>query len=955
MSLSVALTAGMGLSSSVLHAQDTNSSAPQPAEVADLKGIEVTGSRIKSADMATQVPVMTITSEDIANTGLTSVGDILQQLSSSGSALNTKFSSAGNFGFSPDGSGVGSGSATLDLRHLGANRVLVLVDGIRWVNETSASGVSAAVDLNTIPASIIERIDILQDGASALYGSDAIAGVLNIITKRSQKGAAFNYYYGTYNDLNAGTTTQANISFGNKGDRYDFFVDFSHITQDVISSSEWARSRDECIPGTGLSSCSAGIPAGLFRFVDPNTGKSQKLVLNNNISGPVAKYPNDFHTFTNADRYNYGPDNVLLTPNVRSSMFVNTHYKLSPSVTWYFRGLYNNRKSKNVAAPLNLRFGPGGAAGLGTTTSLDVTNPYNPFGFTLDASTNLDLVNRRFLDNGKRIFTQDVDTAYFGTGLEGSFGVAERDFYWDVNVAAGVNKATQVVTGVHNIAHLKRAVGPVGDCLSTTGCVPFNYFGPPGAVTQEMWDYINVTEHDRSDNKIRLGTANLSGSIFDLPAGPVAFALGMEHRKYSGSYEPDALIVAGEGDNVPSLPTAGSYSINEYYVELNAPILADIPAFKALDLSLASRYSDYSTFGSTTNSKVGLRWQVYEDLTLRSTWAEGFRAPSIGELFGSLARFDATVQDPCSIEQPKTAQIAANCVALGAPANYEQLSRQLAVRTGGNKNLQPETSTSLTVGAVYSPGWAQNAAWSGKMDATFGYYRIKLDGAIQSSDVQTKLNRCVISGDASSSSCDGIVRNHTGNFSMFDNALQNLGHISTNGFDFGLNWRSPQTRIGTFTANWNSTYVSDYEAINSAGRREPRVVGFELTNSAIPRLTSIFQLGWSDKALNVSTSVRYISSLKENCAGAAGFPICNSTQITPSRPNGTHVLDAVAYQDLRASWKIPVNLDVTLTAGINNLWDKQPPICVSCSLNGYDASTYDLPSRFTYLQASVKF
>ena len=173
-------------------AQDNTGSTANPQQATKLETIEVTGSRIKGADMATQVPVVTISSADIEKTGLTSVGDILQQLSSSGSALNTKFNSAGNFGFPPDGSGVGSGSATLDLRNLGAKRVLVLVDGIRWVNESSASGVSAAVDLNTIPASIIDRIEILQDGASSLYGSDAIAGVVNIITKHSQEGASAN-------------------------------------------------------------------------------------------------------------------------------------------------------------------------------------------------------------------------------------------------------------------------------------------------------------------------------------------------------------------------------------------------------------------------------------------------------------------------------------------------------------------------------------------------------------------------------------------------------------------------------------------------------------------------------------------------------------------------------------------------------------------------------------------
>jgi iron complex outermembrane receptor protein len=959
MSLSIALMASATLDSSVLYAQDTSSEAPAQAQAkktVDLEAVQVTGSRIKGADMATQVPVVTITSDDIQKTGLTSIGDILQQLSSSGSALNTKFDSAGNFGFPPNGGGVGSGSATLDLRNLGANRVLILVDGVRWVNESSASGVSAAVDLNTIPSSIIERIDILQDGASALYGSDAIAGVVNIITKRSQKGAAANFYTGTYNNLgSSGNTTHADISFGNKSDRFEYFVDFSYIKQEEISSDEWSRSRGDCIPGTGLANCSGTVPGGRYQFTDPNTGIAQDLTLNKGFTGTTPSYPDDFHKFQTADRYNYGPENKLLTPSERSAIFVSTRYNLTPTTTWYARGIYNNRRSNNVAAPEPIGFGPGGNQGIGSTIVVDATNPYNPFGFTLDPNTNLTSVSRRPIEGGPRTFTQNVDTTYFGTGLEGSFGLGDHDFYWDTNFAAGNNRATQRVVGSYNILHVKNALGPVANCDPLEGCVPLNIFGGPGSITPEMLKYIQYIEHDNSQNKIGLWSANLSGDLFQLPYGPLAFASGVEHRKYVGSYEPDAIVVAGESNGVPSLPTSGQYSINEYYLELNAPLLEDVPFFKALELSAATRYSDYSTFGGTTNSKVGLRWQVYDDLTLRSTWAEGFRAPSIGELFGSLAEFDATIQDPCSNSRPATAQITANCRALGAPASYVQNGPQIGVRTGGNKNLKPEASTSLTVGAVYSPSWAQSMGWASKLDISLGYYRIKLDDAIQAPDSQTKLDRCVASGDPNDIWCAGIVRSRTGGFAQFDNALENLGGIKTDGYDFGIDWASPQTSIGRFTLNLNNTYVEKYQATSATGELEPRTIGFELTDSSIPRLTSVLHMGWSRNAWSIDTTFRYLSSSTENCAGAAGFPICDNDDITPNRPDGTHRLGAVTYQDLRASWKLPISLDLTLTAGINNLWDKQPPICVSCSLNGYDGSTYDLPSRFTYVQASVRF
>lgn len=939
-----------GAAAPAAFAQDTAGGDP----VKTLTSVEVTGSRIKGADMASQVPVLAISGEDLAKTGLVSIGDILQQLSSSGSALNTKFSNAGNFGFPPDGSGVGTGSATLDLRHLGSGRVLVLVDGVRWVNESSASGVSGSVDLNTIPASIIERIEILQDGASALYGSDAIAGVLNIITKRKQEGVSIGSYWGTYNDLNGGTTTKNNISFGGSSDRLDLFADISYVTQKLISSSEWDRAAAECIPGTGLANCSASSPYGRYRFFDPVAGVTRDLTVNRDVAPGLPNYPTDYHTFTNADRYNYGPENKLLTPSERGALFLSARYAVNDSVTWYVRGLYNNRRSNSEAAAQSIGFGPSGTT-MSTTIWVPADHPFNPFGFDLDPATNLTSVSRRVVEAGNRVFRQDVDTYTLNTGFEGVFGFRERDYYWDVNLGVGNNRATQVVTGTHNVQNIKDALGPAANCVAIEGCVPLNIFGGPGSITQEMLDYILHVERSSSQNKLRALSANLSGSLFTLPAGDVSFAFGAESRNYFGSYDPDALVVAGKSNNVPSLPTRGEYDIWETYLEVNAPLLAGITGVKALDLTVATRYSDYSTFGGTTNSKLGLRWQINDDLTLRSTWAQGFRAPSIGELYGSLSRFDATIQDPCSADHPNFASVAANCAAVGVPAGYIQSGRQVGVQTGGNDQLKPEESTSLTIGAVYSPSWAQGVSWADRFDIELGYYRVELEGAIQALDAQTRLNRCIASGDVNSEPCTNIVRSRTGEFQQFDNLLLNLGSVNTSGYDFSVNWRGPETGLGRFNASLLATYVAEFEAIDATGRVEPRTVGVELNNTGIPRLTATLRGGWELNNWSIDSSLRYTSRLKESCAGAAGFPICDSAARAPNRTSGTHELDATVYQDVRATWKIPGKYDWTVSAGINNLWNKEPPICVSCSLNGYDASTYDLPSRFMYMQAGVRF
>jgi iron complex outermembrane receptor protein len=224
--------------------------APADAEQAKtLDTVTVTGTRIKKAELESQVPVQVVTREDIDRSGFTSVADIVQNITASGSALNTKFNSSGNFGFPPDGGGVGAGAATVDLRHLGAKRVLVLVDGVRWVNESSASGVGSSVDLNTIPLSIIERIEVLEDGASSIYGSDAIAGVVNIITRRKIDGFSVNLHYGEY-DKGDGDTYGADLGWGGSSDRADWFFGASYYKQEGISAADRDISQFP-VPGTG--------------------------------------------------------------------------------------------------------------------------------------------------------------------------------------------------------------------------------------------------------------------------------------------------------------------------------------------------------------------------------------------------------------------------------------------------------------------------------------------------------------------------------------------------------------------------------------------------------------------------------------------------------------------------------------------------------------------------------
>jgi len=943
----------------------------------ELDRVQVTGSRIRRSSVEGQSPVLTISREDIDNTGLTSVADVLQEMTTGGSALNTKLNSSGNFGFPPDGSGVGAGSATVDLRHLGSKRVLVLVDGLRWINETSASGVSTFVDLNTIPIAMIDRIEVLEDGASSIYGNDAIGGVVNIITRKDFEGAQLNTSYGQY-DEGDGETWSAELSIGGQAERLRYFFGVSAMDQSAVDSRDREISAVP-VPNTGNTRGSSGTPLGRFIFTDPDSGEAYDMTLRQPVSGTPGWDPSDpfgpdsdFVPYTPDQAYNYAEYNLLLTPQKRNSFFTNFSYRLSDSIELWGRALYNERESRNRAAPEPIFIGNGaGTGGIGDTITIDETNPYNPFGYDLDAGSNFILLGRRPIENGPRIFDQDVTTRYLAGGLRGDFMAGQRMFFWDVNVIDARSKAEQVTQGSFNIARIADALGPVDRCQNeVAGCVPLNLFGGVGSITDDMLDFITFTGLDVSEQELSSVSANISGDLVNLPAGTLGFAAGAEYRELSGFYQPDSVIVAGESNGVPSSPTSGEYDVTELYGEVIVPVLADRPGFRQLDLSAALRHSDFSTFGTETTAKLGLRWQVSDDFLLRGTWAEGFRAPGIGELFGSVSRFDAVLADLCSdFNNTGVSQaIIDNCIAMGVPADgsYQQANPQISISTGGNQQLQPETSESYTAGFVYSPGWVDNLSWANSMDLSVTWYEHRLDDAIQAIDAQTQLNACIRT--LNPALCEGIGRSSSGAINAFNNQLTNIGGIETRGLDVNFNYASPETGIGRFTANWNNTFVDQYDELlldpNNPGNLTARSLeGREENDGAIPEWQSNLHLNWYLGDWSANWTVRLIDSVTEPCSdfldgtpnSLTNLGLCSDPDFDDNT-NSLNKLGTTVYHNVQLGWSR--NLDgyeLSLSAGVRNLFDREPPTCYSCSLNGFDVTTHELPGRFWYLRAGLRF
>lgn len=937
------------LASGSFMAAASPTAAMQAADAAsENETIVITGSRIRRDPLDQAAPVAVLDQAALEQTGLSSTADILQRLPSSGGGLNTRFNNSGNFGNPPDGGGVGAGSAEVDLRYLGSRRTLVLVDGLRFVNGSSASGIPAATDLNAIPQGMIERIEVLQDGASPIYGSDAIAGVVNIITRDGQDGFRASAQYGQYLSEGDGETIDVNVSWGVKGDRTSLVVGASYVDQNRVNSSD----RDiSLFPNPGSTDCTGGgcssaTPLGRF-IVDPlGTG-----TLNLTLKGPVGGRPrfdpldptgpgSDFKDFTTLDRFNFAPFNLILTPSERLGAFVSFRQELSHNVNLRLRAVYNNRKSANQAAPIPLFVGPdAGNGNLLDRITIDATNPFNPFGVTLSPGgpgnppANYAFIARRFVEIGTRRYFQTVDTMYATATLDGRFDLGGRTWYWDVNAIAGHNDAKQTFLGNVNAANLQRALGPIANC--TGDCVPFNIFGGVGSITQAMIDYVGFTERARSSQRLLDATANLSGELFDLPGGAVGIAVGFEHRDQKGDFNPDPVVAAGLGSDIPAQPSAGQFNVDEVYAEIRAPILSERPFFELLEASFAARHSNYSTFGGSTTLKGGLQWKPVADLLLRGSWAEGFRAPGIGELFGTPSRFDQELADPCSgLTAATPANIRTNCIAAGVPGDgsYVQTNPQLPVVTGGNSALGPEKSESWVVGVVYSPAFLDR-----RLTLEANYYDISLDNAIQPIGADVLLGRCAATGDPFS--CASITRTATGAIAQINGLLQNIGAIDTKGLDVVLRFRTAETGAGVFGFEWNNSFLLDFTetvpATNGSTRIKREGTERGSPDQTYPKWKSTGIVDWSLGGFSASVTGRYIKGVTESQNG--------------------NKLKSRFYTDVQLSWA-PAFWEqrFQFTVGVNNLFDRDPPACISCGLNNFDPTTYDVPGQFGYLRLSYK-
>ncbi|MDH0171603.1 TonB-dependent receptor [Stenotrophomonas sp. GD04145] len=898
-----AMAAAIGslLCVSVVHSVAAQDAQSPDAKARTLDTVQVTGSHIKRAQLSGVGPVSVVDAEAIERSGATSVETLLQRLPASagfaGSQSNAYWAENGY------------GTTQVNLRGLGINRTLVLLNGRRIVN--GGTGANSSVDLNVIPVSLIERVEVLKDGASAIYGADAVAGVVNIITKQGFEGAEAVVRYGQTSQGD-GEETSVDVSWGVSSERGSLMAAVSYFDSGAVNMA----SRAPCglIESDGRLVCSGSSSTigGRALLADG------RRVNFNQVPGGDG----DFYEPYSAAKHNYNGNPTLnaVNPIERLSLSVFGDSQLNDSTRAFIEAMYTNRQSRQLAT----------SGGLGVYRPINIAadHPTNPTG------QDLLLQRRRLEEAGPRHFFQETDTYRVVAGLKGQFGTS-----WDWSVAFNWGRNTGV-DGSDNVANLDRVDQTLDRSLCSTApgaAIPCGDYLGYGDLSRDVLDYILYTSRDTGGNEQKSFTANLSGQIFELPAGWVGFAAGVEVRRERGWRDPDPLTVLGIGNTNQQDPITGRYTAKEAYMELAVPLLQDAVIADSLYLNLAGRVSDYDLFGRDFNYKAGLDWQVSPSLKLRSTYATAFRIPNIPELFGGVSEGNLTTTDPCSGWSGLQASsvVRANCQADGVPAGYVQPGNTILTTSGGNADLEPEDATSFTAGVVWTPTFAPG------LTLTLDYYRIRIENAIQRIAGSTKLAICYNTPSLAHPFCDAsnFTRDpRTGEVNYLSSQPVNTADEQVSGYDLGALYEfKPWGMDASISAD--ISYLQRYDVRPYAGAEVITYAG-RITGGrgSYAKWRGLMSMNASRGQWSGTWTTQYIGRADDINAARGDI--------------GDHA-PSVFYHNLQLRYAVSKALDVAL--GVDNVFDRSAPFIQSYTDANTDTMTYDLLGRRWYARIGYRW
>ncbi len=942
--------------------------AQQTASDPDGQDIVVTGSRISRRDLTSQTPIVTVSEEAVASRGAPTIESTLNQLPqftpSAGSA--SSLTSRG-------------GQANLNLRALGSLRTLVLIDGQRL----QPANPDGSADLNIIPSSLIDSIETITGGASATYGSDAVAGVVNLKLKHrfhgvelSAQNSVTSHGDGATREigLTAGTGFaggRGNVMFAGVYSARDtvFFRDRAFLDDQALSTN--TPNGNLLVEAANLPS-QAAVNAIFSRYGAAPGSVSRSTLFSFNQDGTIFRPQNTLigyngptdgiYTVLNNSLFgDTGYFNRAQIPLERYSIFGRAEYGVGGSTTLFAQGLYTHYTATTGGVP------PNSSALIGVLT-IPTTNPFIPADLKAllasRAAPNANFtIQKRFDVLGGRTENDTYDVYQITAGAKGRLGI--RDWSWNLYGTLGQTSysAEQVnypsVTAVQQL--LSAADG--GNSLCAGG---FNPFGPQ-PISAACRSYIERNAVNSTSLRQQVVEASLTGGLFTLPGGEVRFAAGADYRRTSYSFTPDPLVASGDLANYLAVgPSRGSINLKEVYAELLVPLLADMPFVRSLNLDLGYRYSDYNITGGATTYKADLDWKPIDAVTFRGGYARAIRAPSVGELFTSPTQDTITLGtlgaipggDPCDIRSgyravgaAGAANVRALCLTQGVPTalidSYVNTRTRTPFTTAGNLDLDPEKADTYSIGLVLQPKGL--GPLFRRFSLSVDYYNIRIRGAIGSITAPLAVQRC-FNADGSNPTydptnyfCRLITREAAaGLIANVDAPKLNLGGYRTSGVDIAANWPIGLDDLGagkgTVTLSTDVGYLDRFEIQTLPGSPFVDYAGtiqnvqVDQFTSARPRWKATSGLRYDNADFGLGLRWRYIGSMDNS----ANVGIAN-----PTLPR----TKSISYFDLDAVTRVSKRFE--LRAGVANLGNRKPPVTVPVAIGtyNYDLNTYDLVGR----------
>jgi iron complex outermembrane receptor protein len=850
------------------------------ADDSSMQRVEVTGSSIKRLASETALPITTIKAADFEKQGLTTAAEVMNTISMNQSSTGSSQSV---------GSGTG-GIATADLRGLGSNKTLVLLNGRRIASHPFNG---SSVDLNVIPLSALDRVEVLRDGASAIYGTDAIGGVINFITKRSVTGATVSVERFQPQASGAGAESRLNLSggFGDLDkDGYNFFGVLDLHKQTALAAADRDFSSTSVRPDKGINNSSGTSQPGNFYSDNGITGNPYYA------GGCVGKglIANAANGTCRTDTIAYIQD----IPKTQQESFLGkATFKLSQDNLVTVEYLHSRSTNSSSIAPSPL-----------TGITMTSASPYYPGGSagvpSVAGLSGEDLtINWRTVAAGNRM---GYDTSISDRLVLASEGLVAG---WDYNVGLtyGVSKASSAFAG-----------GYTNDTLMKAGVLSgiLNPFGEQSADGLAYIDAAQLRGEYLAAKMTSIGVdAKISRELWQLPAGGVGFAVGTEFRHDKASYDVNTALAsqASSSGYADAQDQAGQRNIAALYSELSVPLAKD------LELSAAARYDHYNDVGGSFNPKLGLRWQPVKQLMLRTSYNTGFRAPTLYDLHGpATSTFTSN-----SYDDPV---LCPGGVAVSGANPNVACNQQQYIRSGGNVDLKPEKSKTFALGAVFEP--------SNTFSVSLDYFNIKIRDQIGTVSESTIFENYEKYASYFVYSADGKTLQYV------NAVLDNLGEVKTSGIDASLRWKLPRSAAGDFTFQFDGTWVHSYKYQNETGGEFVENVGVYGDSSPVFRWKHNAAINWKKGVWSASLANKYLSGyVDENDVADAYY----------------HKVRAYSTYSLSASYAGLRNTD--LTVGIKNLFDSAPPYTNQGTTfqSGYDPRYTDPLGRTFYVKATYKF